>query len=79
MSIPGLATVKTWLLGGLAIASAVLFGLWKASQLGRVKDKIKGIKRARDTEKKVNTAAIEGLQNEKDELNNIDTKRRDFN
>jgi len=77
--IPGLSTIKTWLLGGLAIGSAVLFGLWKASQLGRVKDKVKGINRARATEKRANKSALEGLQREQDEINNIDTKRRDFN
>ncbi len=77
--IPGLSTIKSWLLGSLALGTAILFGLWKVSQLGRVKDKVKGINRARDTEKRANKAALEGLQREQDEINNTDTKRRDFN
>lgn len=77
--IPGLPELKTYalvILGGLAA-----FGMfmWKVSQLNRVRDKVAGIKRTRQIEKSANKAALEGLQNEQDELNNIDTKRTDFN
>jgi len=64
ISIPGLSTLKTWALGLLAVGSAVLFGLWKASQLGRIKDKVEGIKRARATERRVNNSIVENLQRE---------------
>ena len=77
--MPSLSVIKVWVMGILAVGAAVLFGLWKSSQLGRVKDKVSGIKRARRIEKAVNKATVEGLQREQEELSNISTKRDDFN
>jgi len=77
--MPSLKVIKAWVIGALAVGAAVLFGLWKASQLGRVKDKVSGIKRARRIEKAVSKSTVEALQREHEELSNISTKRDDFN
>jgi len=72
--VPGLSTIKTWLLAGLGVVSAILFGLWKASQAQRVVEKLKGIKQARETERKAAKALVDGLQREQEKVD--DAKHR---
>ncbi|GMR16182.1 MAG: hypothetical protein BMS9Abin31_0493 [Gammaproteobacteria bacterium] len=76
--MPGFSTIKTWAIAGMAVAIPVLFALWKMSQFGRIKDKIKGIKNARDTESRTADAIIEGLQYEKESTDNLSHNRTDM-
>lgn len=68
--IPGVPELKTYALVVLGVLAAFGLFMWKSSQLGRVKDKVKGIKQARATERRVNQSIIKGLQNENTKKSN---------
>ncbi len=60
MTIPGLSTIKTWVLAGLAIISAVLYGLLQTAKLGREKDRRKSVEKSIEVKDKATAAIIEG-------------------
>lgn len=60
MIIPGLSTLKTWLLAGLAVVSAVLYGLLQAAKLGREKDKRKAAEKSVEVLGEANDAIAKG-------------------
>lgn len=78
--IPGLSTIKTYLLAGLAVLSGVLAALWQYQRAAFKSAALKGVKKARKTERKAVENMVEGLKNEQkaesDAKNN--TSRTDF-
>lgn len=82
MSIPGLSTLKTWGLIALGFAFTIAFALFKNEAAGRAKDKLKGEVQARKTAKVVSKAMMEGINNEKVEIdkarNPTDSSRTGF-
>jgi hypothetical protein len=64
MSIPGLSTIKNYILAGLAVAAGLLTAIasWYRGSLKSAQ--LKGSEEAREVERKDAKATQEGLQNE---------------
>jgi len=75
--LSGLSTVKYYIMAALGFGVVVLYALLQSEKKERAQEKLKGIKKARETEKKATNAMVEGLQNEQDVKDNIDTSKRD--
>ena len=75
--IPGLSTIKSYAVIGLSLAAALFFGLYNREKANRQKEKIKGIQQARKTEKEANKAMMDGLKNEQNIKDNINTSDDD--
>jgi len=74
-----ISTIKTWLLGGLAVIASVLFALFRGEQAARAREKVKASEKARKTEQKASKALVDGLKKEGEAHENIDTiNRTDF-
>ena len=72
----GLAQIKTWALGGLAILSAVLFGWMKAKDAKHANARRKGVEKAREVERDAHEELTDGLQREQQEVADAKKKSR---
>ena len=64
-------------MAGLSFLLIILYALLQSEKKQRAQEKLKGMKIARDTEKRANTALVEGLKREQKAVKNIDTSKRD--
>ncbi len=69
--IPGLGKIKTALLAVLSIASAILFGLFEMSRVGRANDKLKAAKKANEIQQSATDVITEG-EKKREEIQNAD-------
>ncbi len=63
-----LANIKYYAMAFLGFLAILFWGLLQSEKKQRVQEKLKGIKRARQVEKRAVKALVEGLKNEQDEI-----------
>lgn len=65
-----LSKLKLYALAVLGALAAVFGFLWQMSRAGRIKDKLKGVAKARKVERDAHEALVDGLENESKEVEN---------
>lgn len=68
--VPGLSQIKTWGLVALSGVSLFAIAAWQYAVAKNARDKLAGSEAARKTEQADAKITVEGLQNEKDAVNN---------
>jgi len=62
--IPSFSTIKYYIIAILTGAVIVVYALLSNEKKERAQEKLKGMKKARETEKRINKATVEGIQRE---------------
>ncbi len=63
-NLPSFGTIKLWIIGILTLGLSLVYAWMKTKDAVYDREKLAAEQDARDTEKRVNTATVEGLQNE---------------
>jgi len=71
-SIPGISTLKTWVIGILTLGLSLVFAWMKTKDAAHAREKLAGEQAARETEQDIAQATLEGLQNEADNKDSRD-------
>lgn len=70
--LPGLGTVKIWIIGILTVGISLIYAWMKTKDAAHAQEKLAGEKEARKVEQDVAEATVEGLQNEANSKANRD-------
>lgn len=65
-----LSKLKLYALAALGALAAFFGFMWQMSRAGRIKDKLKGVQKAREVERDAHEALAEGLEAEVKEVEN---------
>lgn len=79
--IPGLSTIKYYIMAGLGFLSIILYALLQSNKKEFAQAKLNGLKQARKVEKETFKTMKEGLKNEKEALDKVGdgSNRHDLN